>query len=85
MTPIFIERILTERSPHKLHVYLKKQASDSLASVARADPLEQLNPAVHSLGYLFILYRLLSERELIVGKRGWSICRTRMWEDLLRK
>jgi hypothetical protein len=56
MATAHIDKILTEQSPQKLHAYLKKQTIDSLASVSRTDPLEQLNPAVHSLGYLFILY-----------------------------
>ena len=52
-----IDRILTEQSPSKLHTYLKKQSLDSLATVFSGyDPLDQLNPAVHSLGYLYILY-----------------------------
>jgi hypothetical protein len=51
-----ITRIVTEPSPSKLYTYLKKASIDSLAIVANQDPLVQLNPAVHSLGYLFILY-----------------------------
>jgi hypothetical protein len=56
MSGIQIEKILTEQSLPKLCTYLKKQSVDSLATVAGHDPLDQLNPAVHSLGYLFILY-----------------------------
>lgn len=56
MSHFQIERILTEQSHSKLYTYLKKQSVDSLATVAGHDPLDQLNPAIHSLGYLFILY-----------------------------
>ena len=51
-----IDKILTEHSLSKLHTYLRKQSNDSLATVSAYDPLDELNPAVHSLGYLFILY-----------------------------
>ena len=51
-----VDKILTEQSLSKLHIFLKKQSNDSLAAVSTHDPLDQLNPAVHSLGYLFVLY-----------------------------
>jgi len=51
-----IDKILTEQNLSKLLPYLKKQSNDSLAAVSTHDPLDQLNPAVHSLGYLFVLY-----------------------------
>jgi hypothetical protein len=63
-----IEAILTEHSPLKLLGYLRRTATDSLASIPTVDPLEQLNPAVHSLGYLFILYCPLIQM-IIAGKR----------------
>lgn len=59
MSNFQIERILTEQSHSKLYTYLKKQSVDSLAIAVGHDPLDQLNPAVHSLGYLFILYAIL--------------------------
>lgn len=55
MSSFQIEKILTEQSRSKLYTYLKKQSVDLLATVAGYDPLDQLNPTVHSLGYLFIL------------------------------
>jgi len=55
-----IDKILTEQNVSKLHIFLKKQSTDSLAAVSTHDSLDQLNPAVHSLGYLFILYVILS-------------------------
>jgi len=51
-----IDKIVTEQNLSKLLPYLKKQSNDSLAAVSTHDPLDQLNPAVHSLGYLFVLY-----------------------------
>lgn len=59
MTTPQIEKILTENSPKKLLLYLRTTATDSLARIPQSDPLEQLNPAVHSLGYLFILYSVV--------------------------
>jgi COP9 signalosome complex subunit 3 len=50
-----IDKIVTEQNLSKLLPYLKKQSNDSLAAVSTLDPLDQLNPAVHSLGYLFVL------------------------------
>jgi hypothetical protein len=55
-----IDKILTEQNISKLHTFLKKQSTDSLAAVSTHDALDQLNPAVHSLGYLFILYVIIS-------------------------
>ena len=56
MSSAQIDKILTEQSVQKLHAYLKKQSADTLAAVVDHDPLDQLNPAVHSLGYIYILY-----------------------------
>ena len=56
MTSTQIDKILTEPAPSKLHIFLKRQTIDSLATYVGQDPLEKLNPAVHGLGYLFILY-----------------------------
>jgi len=55
MSAVQIEKILTEPSPHKLITYLRKQTADSLATIAGHEPLDLLNPAEQSLGYLFIL------------------------------
>jgi len=51
-----IDKILTEQNVSKLYTFLKKQPTDSLTAISAHDPLDQLNPSVHSLGYLFILY-----------------------------
>ena len=56
MSTAHIDKILTEQSVSKLQTYLKRQPTESLAAVFGYDPLDQLNPAVHSLGYLHILY-----------------------------
>jgi hypothetical protein len=55
MSAAQIHQILTASQPSKLVAYLKTQSAESLATVHDQDPLDQLNPAVHSLGYLFIL------------------------------
>ena len=55
MSAVQIEKILSEPSPHKLLTYLRKQTADSFATTAGHDPLDLLNPAEHSLAYLFIL------------------------------
>jgi len=55
MSAVQIEKILSEPAPHKLITYLRKQTAESLAIIAGHEPLDILNPAEHSLGYLFIL------------------------------
>jgi hypothetical protein len=52
--------LLADQSPSKTYAYLKKQSVESLAAVSDHDFLELLNPAIHSLQYLFILYALPS-------------------------
>ena len=60
MSAVQISHICTLQAPSKLLTYLKAQSPDSLAAVHGQDPLDQLNPAVDSLGYLYILYVLHS-------------------------
>jgi hypothetical protein len=56
MSVLQIEKILSEPSPHKLVPYLRKQTAESLATTgAGHEPLDLVDPAQHSLGYLFIL------------------------------
>jgi len=55
MSTTHIDKIINEKSTSKLLTYLKKQSLEGLAAVQPKDPLENLNPAVHTLGYLFIL------------------------------
>jgi hypothetical protein len=56
MAVLQIERIVNEPSPQKLLPYLRKQTAESLATTgAGHESLDLINPAQHSLGYLFIL------------------------------
>jgi hypothetical protein len=56
MSVLQIEKIVNEPSPHKLLPFLRKQTAESLATTgAGRESLDVVNPAQHSLGYLFIL------------------------------
>jgi len=61
-----IEKILNESAPQTLLPYLRKQTAESLAASGGHEPLDLVNPAQHSLGYLFILYFLLLRLLLLV-------------------
>ena len=67
MSAAIVQKIVSEQSLTTLRDFLKKSTPESLASVTNGDPLDQLNPGIKSLGYLFILYVISFSRCVIVS------------------